>query len=421
MRDSNVMFFLNRAILCFLILFSATASGQSEAGNAENDQKFPPYRLGVILGLTGAGALYSNDGLNAIKLAADEINAKGGFLGKHKIELHIRDTETKPNIAFQKATELVLKEQVLALLGTYSSASAMAVKPVSLRYQVLFINAISNSENITKNNFNPYTFSVCPNSYMQANAVARYVTKLAKERNWKTFATIASDYEWGRTTQDNFLYQLKRKAPQLRLVMELWPRLGQSTFESEIAAVNATHPDFVYGSLASQDNANWIQFANNSNFFKKYAFPGSLLSLTELIQYSDTLPRGLIGLARAPFFAHMDNPAMVDFVSNYRQRFGQYPTDWAVLEYDAVMTLMQGIEMANSVDPTKVRNALVGATIMTTRGQLTFRHIDNQLNCSSYVGIVSDVPEYPFPIYKNLIEVKGDDSWRPEHEILSFR
>ena len=48
-----------------------------------------PYNLGVALGLTGAGALYSADGVEGIKLAVEEINAKGGFLGQHKVELFI--------------------------------------------------------------------------------------------------------------------------------------------------------------------------------------------------------------------------------------------------------------------------------------------------------------------------------------------
>jgi branched-chain amino acid transport system substrate-binding protein len=83
--------------------------------------------------------------------------------------------------------------------------------------------------------------------------------------------------------------------------------------------------------------------------------------------------------------------------------------------------LKQGIEKADSIDTDKVKDALKGATVETTRGQLYFRKIDNQLSCSSYIGVVADDPAYPFPIYHDLVEVKGPDSWRPEAEIVEAR
>jgi branched-chain amino acid transport system substrate-binding protein len=130
-----------------------------------------PYHLGVNLAITGTGALYCKDGVDAIKLAVEEINTKGGFLGKHPIKLFIRDTHTKPDIGVREAKDLILRDKVRAILGTYSSAVAVAIKPIAREYKVLHIPAISNSENITKVNFSPYTYQVVPNSYMQAKAV----------------------------------------------------------------------------------------------------------------------------------------------------------------------------------------------------------------------------------------------------------
>jgi hypothetical protein len=68
-----------------------------------------------------------------------------------------------------------------------------------------------------------------------------------------------------------------------------------------------------------------------------------------------------------------------------------------------------------------VKDALKGATIETARGKLFFRDIDNQLSCSSYIGVVADDPNYPFPIYHDLVEITGEDSWRPENEIVAAR
>lgn len=380
-----------------------------------------PYHLGVDLAITGTGAMYCKDGTDAVKLAVDEINAKGGFLGKHPIKLFIRDTHTKPDVAAREAKDLILRDKVRCVLGTYSSACAVAIKPVCQEYKVLHIPAISNSENITKVHFSPYTYQVVPNSYMQAKAVVLGVAALAKKKGWKKYVTLASDYEWGRSTQENTVQLLKQFAPDLKLKKEFWPRLGETQFTSYITAIMAQKPDFVYGCLASKDNANWMKQAKAYGFFEKVPYPGSLISVSELITQAKTLTRGLIGLCRAPFFAHMDIPMMANFVKNFKAKHNRYPSDWAVMEYDAVYALKQGIEKAGSIDTEKVRIALKGATIDTCRGRLFFRCIDNVLSCSSYIGVVADDPKYPFPIYHDLVEVKGPDSWRPESEIIAAR
>jgi branched-chain amino acid transport system substrate-binding protein len=117
----------------------------------------------------------------------------------------------------------------------------------------------------------------------------------------------------------------------------------------------------------------------------------------------------------------MDIPMMANFVKNYRAKYNQYPSDWAVMEYDAVYALKQGVEKAKSIDIEKVKKALKGMTVTTTRGKLYFRKMDNMLNCQSYIGIIADDPQYPFPIYKDLLIVTGEESWRPESEIPAVR
>ena len=127
----------------------------------------------------------------------EEINAKGGFLGRHKVELFIRDSQTKPDVGVREVKDLILRDKIRAVINDYSSAVAVAVKPIAQEYKVLHIASISNSENITKINPSPYTFQVVPNSYMQAKASSVAIAKMANQKGWKEYITIASDYEWG--------------------------------------------------------------------------------------------------------------------------------------------------------------------------------------------------------------------------------
>jgi branched-chain amino acid transport system substrate-binding protein len=111
---------------------------------------------------------------------------------------------------------------------------------------------------------------------------------------------------------------------------------------------------------------------------------------------------------------------MAAFVKNYLAKYKRYPSDWAVMSYDGVHILRQGLEKQGTVEK-NAEFALKSMTVDTCRGRLFFREIDNQLSCSSYMGVVTDDPQYPFPIYGDLIEIKGPDSWRPENEILDAR
>jgi branched-chain amino acid transport system substrate-binding protein len=379
------------------------------------------YPLGVVLGLSGTGTPYSEEAVAAIEIAVNEINAQGGLLGRHPIRLYIRDTQTNPEIAQQMVSSLIKTHDVRCIIGTYSSACALAIKPLCQTNKVLHIATISNSENITKTNYSPYTFSVVPNTYMMAKGLVIGIAKLAKKEGWQKYATIASDYAWGRSSQENQVALLKQYAPELELVGEYWPPLGQTQFNTFIIAIMSKNPDFVLGTIGGADNAYFMRDAREYRFFKKVAYPGGLISVSELSRQALSIRRGRFGRCRAPFFAHKDNARMQHFIQSYTAKHDRYPTDWAVMSYDGVHALRQGIEAANSIDSQKVKDALKGAAITTTRGDLLFRPIDNQLSCSAYFGRVADDDQYAFPIYHELMEIKGPDIWRSEEEILKAR
>jgi branched-chain amino acid transport system substrate-binding protein len=379
------------------------------------------YNLGVALGFTGPGAAYSKEQLEGVQVAVSEINGKGGLLGKYPIKIFRQDTESKPEKGTQVVNGLIAENKVRAVINDYSSAVAIAVKPICRDKKVIQIAAISNSENITMTDFSPYTFQVVPNSYMQAKAAALGVGRLAQAKGWKDYVTIASDYEWGRSTQREFVKNLKESAPQVKLLKEFWPPLGETKFVSVITDLMAAKPDFIYPVLGSKDNLAFTQQAKAFGLFDHVPYAGSLQSVTELIAEAKTMPRGLVAISRAPFFAHLDVPMMANFVKAYRAKYNNYPSDWAVMGYDAVYALKQGAEKAESIDSDKVKDALRGLTVSLTRGTLQFRPLDNQLRCSSYVGVVADDPAFPFPILKELVEVKAADSERPEAEILAGR
>jgi branched-chain amino acid transport system substrate-binding protein len=380
-----------------------------------------PFRIGVLLDTTGAGANYCERSIKGLPLIAGEINKRGGILGEYPIELYFRDTGAKPDVGTREARFLILNEKVKAIIGSYSSAVALAIQEVVHENKILHLNAISNSSTTVYQNYTPYSFLFGPDSQSQSGSVVVAVSKLVKQKGWKTYVTLGQDYEWGRDTQRMFVDELKKRAPEAKLVKEFWSRLGETDFSSYVTAIMSMKPDFMYGAIAGKDNEAFIQQAKASGLFKVVTYPGVFLPLIELMQQRATLPRDILGLARCPFFAHMDNPMMQGYVKLFQAKFGNqdYPDDQACLHYDALNGLNQAATKAKSIEIEAIRKALTGATIETCRGKLTFRACNNQLDAPSYVGRVVDTPQYPFPIFdlKTLLVIPSHETWVPTCEL----
>ncbi|MCP4361565.1 MAG: ABC transporter substrate-binding protein [Chloroflexi bacterium] len=407
-----------KTVLFVFIVLLLLAGELSIPSQAKAEESYP---LGVALGLSGTGAPYCKEAVEGLELAVNDINSQGGLLGRYPIKLFIRDTQTRPKVSEKVVKGLIQKNRVKAVIGTYSSACALAIKPILRNHRVLHIAPISNSENITKIDFSPYTYSVVPNTYMMSKTVVMGIANLAKEKGWAKYVTIASNYAWGRSSQEIQVDLFRKVAPKITLKAAYWPRLGQTRFNSFIVDIMARKPDFVLASIAGSDNIYWMRDGRDYRLFKSVANPGGLVSLHELINQANSIRRGLYGRCRAPFFGHIGNLRMDEFVKSYRAKFDRYPSDWAVLLYDAVHILRQGIEKANNTHIENVKDAMRGMTVKTTRGELYFRKIDNQLSCSAYFGRMSDDPGYIFPIYHDLQEFKGPDIWRSEEEIKAAR
>jgi len=371
------------------------------------------YNLGVLLPSTGAGANWADSAIKAINIAVADINGRGGFLGKHPIKIHYRDTHTKPDVATREGRSIILDEKVRAIVGTYSSACALALQEITHEAKVLQLASISNSAKIVGANYSSYTYEFGPNTKMMSNAIVKAVAKLAHRNKWKRYITIGQDYEWGRNIQRGFVKELAKLGPDVKLQRELWFKLGESDLGSYISGIMSLKPDFVFPAVAGKDSRTLMEQGQAMGLLKVTSLVGGQITTVELQQQKDTLPRGLVGMSRCAFFAHLDEPLMQKYIKMYRDAQGQYPTDMSCMNFDVVYGLEQGIQKAGTIDTEAVKNALKGATLKTGRGTRTFRKCDNQLNVPTYIGEVFDDPDYPFPIYNRdkMIVVEAEDVW----------
>jgi branched-chain amino acid transport system substrate-binding protein len=297
-----------------------------------------PFKVGLLLSSSGTGANYMSHAIRGLPLLAKEINDRGGLLGRHPIHLVFRDDATRPEIGAREAASLIVNEKASAIFGTYSSGVALAVQEVIHAHKTLHLAATSNSSRITEENYTPYTYQFCPDSNMQSGTVVRAVTQLAKKHGWKTFVSLGQDYEWGRDTHRGFTAALAKIAPEIKESKQIWVKLGETHFAETINAIRAARPGFLFGAIAGKDHELFLQQAHQLALFNTVPYPGGLISVTELKQQRKTLPRGLIGLARCPFFAHLKEPMMQQYIRRDRDALGPdaYPDDWACMHYDAL-------------------------------------------------------------------------------------
>jgi branched-chain amino acid transport system substrate-binding protein len=251
---------------------------------------------------------------------------------------------------------------------------------------------------------------------MEATALAIFVAK----QGWKSFWTIAPDFEYGRSFLNVFLSKIKQLVPDMKLVGQSWPRLGETDFTAYISYVTAAKPDFLMCLLYGADQISFFKQAKPYGLFEKIHV-GGIFDLSPLRALGDEMVEGVIGFNIADFYC-VNSPEMKTFVERFGKAFGgEYPTKYSISGYDSVTWIKQAIEKTKSANKEKLIDSLEGTEFSSPRGKVLIRAYDHQANGSVYVGFTTKRPEYPFYVYKDVLEVPGEQTWLPVEEVKKLR
>src|SRR5277367_644888 len=219
-----------------LALACVAAFGPSAVFAAET------IKIGFPIPLSGPTAVYGEPVLKGAEMAVAEINANGGVLGR-QLELLPRDSKANADEAVRLARELIIKDNVDFLAGTLTSAEAPAVSTVAKENKIVFIAPTAKTVKLTAPEFlHPYVFRVASNTVIEGRTMAATV---AKWTDVKTIATIAPDYAYGRDAVAAFTEYLKKLRPDIQIVDQQWPKLGEPDFTPFITAQMSKKPDAV--------------------------------------------------------------------------------------------------------------------------------------------------------------------------------
>jgi branched-chain amino acid transport system substrate-binding protein len=385
----------------FLTLMLTLAVAMPFAADAQK-----PIKVGFPMIMSGPGALFGEPASKGAQMFVEETNAKGGVLGR-KIELIIRDTKGNPDEAVRVSRELILKDNVDFLVGTLTSAEGPAVSVVAKENKVVFIAPIPKTDQLTApDKLHPYVFRVSANTTMEGRSAAEIVAK------WpvKKIATISPDYAYGQDVTKSFVEHLKKVAPQMEIVDQQWPKLGEGDYTPFINAQMAKKPDAVFSSLWGGHFLTFAKQAKPLGYFDAVKYNVMAVGEAGSPESTKTMgadyPVGIWGNSYDAFYWEDAPPAHKDFVARLRNfTKDDHPSSWPIQGYLGMQFLAEGIKKAGSTDSDKVAKALLGLTIDSPIGKQTIREKDHQANRGQLYGKTVKDPKYPFAIMKPVVYV----------------
>jgi len=365
------IFLVAVAIACFVLPFntpSVLAGGTIKLGEINTYSKLTnftfPYR-------------------NGWKLALEEVNKSGGINGK-KLEVISRDDAGKPGNAVRIAKELVSKDKVVLLMGSFFSHIGLALTDFAKRNKVFYLAAEPLSDAVVWAKGNRYTFRLRPSTYMQAAMLA----DIAAKNPAKRWATIAPNYAYGKDAVKAFEKVLKAKRPDVKFVAEQWPALFKINAGAEIQALKRAKPEAIYNVTFGSDLAKFVREGKQRGFFKnKYI----VSLLTGEPEYLDPLkaeaPVGWLVTGYPWYDIH--TKAHDKFLKAYQAKYHTPPRTGSVVGYNMLMAVANMLKKAKSTNTEKMVDAMAGLTFNGVFGPVTFRKIDHQSTMGAYVGLTA--------------------------------
>jgi branched-chain amino acid transport system substrate-binding protein len=377
------------AAACAALLGLACSSSSPASSGSSGSSGGSPVSIGVATTLSGTFGSYGTAGLDGIKLAVKDINAQGGLLGR-PVNVVAGDDQIDPATGETVTRNLILRDHVAALFGSVSSAVGAAQEQLAGQYKVPIFFHLANDVGLTTTTFNQYAFEFLPNTDMEPAAAALYFAKVIGHKDAR-IATITPNYSFGLDTVKAFLADLKKDGVTYTVTDQQAPALGASSFTSQIAALLATNPQYVFAGQYGTDLVTLTKQGLGLGLFSK-ATVGGMYDIQVLQALGAQAPAGAIAWDRDPFWTD-DSSVMQNFVTSYKAAYGTYPSEFATIGYSAVQAWAWAVKQTGSFDAGQVSAKLGGATVPTIRGNITIRACDHQAEVPEWVGTIAAAPD----------------------------
>jgi len=356
MKGYNSMMVQTVAITVFALSLITDAPAQST------------IQIGLVQPLTGAFAAAGTDVVNGAKIAADEINAKGGVLGK-KLELITEDTKSNPTEAAAVAEKLIVRDKVPVLMGASASTATLAVMPKLMEYKVPMLVETSSSSKITTSG-NPFIFRIAPPSEVEAVVFGKIVSRIGIKK--ADFLVVNND--WGRGTGDEFSKILKDNGIAVGLVERM--DQGAQDMNAQLVKFKGSGADTLFVTTAVEQLSLVLKQAASLGLNLRIISTGGSQNPDQLIT---NVGKAADGTWHLVFFAPWapeatpDPAAAKTFVAEWNSRglpFGGLTSSFR--GYDGIRAITEAVKIAGKAEPEAIRAALWKVDILGLNGPIKF-------------------------------------------------
>ena len=358
----------NRLLLSALLSFLITFIVAPVASFAQD------IVVGASVALTGKYARTGQEQLQGFQMWVDDVNARGGLLGR-KVELKYYDDESKPETGAKLYEKLITDDKVDLLIGPYSSDVTMAASTVAEKYNFPMVSSGASATQIWergyKNIFGLYTLA---ENYMVQ------ILDFAKSKGLKKIALIYENTEFPRAIASG----VKSKAKQLGMNVVFEEEYGKAStdFSSMIIKMKTKKPDMVIGGSYLPDSVAFMRQAKENRLYAKiFAFAVG----PALPDFGKNLGLDADGvMGNTMFESTLKRPGVKEFAEKYKAKYGHEPGYHAAGGYGAGQVLEDAVKKAGSLDRDKLRAALFSLDTTTTFGRFKVDATGRQIGKRGY-------------------------------------
>jgi branched-chain amino acid transport system substrate-binding protein len=333
------------AALPVALLWTAACRPDREAQTADTTSDIP---VGVYAALTGGQAAFGTATVNGVKIAADEINAAGGVLGR-KIRLVIEDDQSRPDEAASVVTKLITGNGVVGLIGENSSSQSLAAAPIAQNARIPMISPSSTNPSVTEKG--DYIFRVCFTDPYQGKALAAFVRNNLAAESAAILVDKKTDYSVGLAK----FFRKEYEALGGKIVAEQSYSEGDNEFRSQLTAIRNASPKVIFipgfytevGQIAIQARDLGITLP---------LVGGDGWDSATLIEIGGKSIEG--SYFSDHYFVGDSRPIVQKFVTEYERRNQKKPEANASLGYDALHIFAAAVRRAGSLDSKAIRDQI---------------------------------------------------------------
>lgn len=371
-------------------------------------------KIGITTFTSGAASVFGVPAKAAAEMLIDDINKAGGIGGVKVVPTFI-DEGIGGDKLLSEYRRLVQEQGVRTMLASISSGNCNILAPVAEDLKVLNVMWDCGTEKILESKRYRYVVRTQANATTEMVATVMYLLKVKPD--FKTVAVVNQDYAWGRDSWEIFINTLRAFKPDVRVVAEMFPKLGAPDFSTEISRLQALRPDVVLNTGWGGDLDTFVRQAGQRGLFRgNTTFVMPLLE-SSLERLGAAVPAGIIAGGRGDhYWAHpetRDDPKHKDFVARFKARTGTYPIYPAYHMAQALFGLKQGYEAAIQANggkwpaPEQVAEAMRKMKFKAFGREISMRE-DGQGLEAQLLGLTKRDPRYPFAVIDQMVVIPAE-------------